>query len=52
MQVNILYASLFSCRAVEKIIKKEVKQKEKEKQAIFDALPDWKKRLMLEKSSS
>ena len=29
----------------------EVKQKEKEKQDIFDALPEWKKRLLLEKKS-
>ena len=29
----------------------EVKQKEKEKQNIFDALPEWKKRLLLERKS-
>ena len=39
------------CREVENIKKNEQKQKEKEKQAIFDALPEWKKRLLMEKKS-
>ena len=32
--------------------KNEIKQREIEKQAIFDALPGWKKRLLLEKNLS
>ena len=39
-------------RVVEDIRRNEVKQKEKEKQEIFDALPGWKKRLILENKSS
>ena len=39
------------CREVENVKKNEIKQKDKEKQAIFDALPEWKKRLLMEKKS-
>lgn len=51
VKLRYSYTLFFFLREEEEMKESEIKQKEMEKQAIFDALPSWKKRLILEKRS-